>query len=274
MANSYLSTFLHYLQSDATEFQIAQRAYFLVHFHFNSGTPSFEKNLPEYFNQNGDLTTFNSEMIPFLVQAVDLPKLSISGGSSEGEGYSIVNFEGQAKGPGKFVVLPDGAKSVDIKFLDTETPIFENYFHPWMEEVTSFQYVSDKPFSRADIVIDLLSNDMTRITTTYRIIDAYPHSIELPDLKHTASQLPTRTVTFDFNNLKIKQYNGFGTGKGQVLPDKYVQHICNTLKLGRTRVERNQANLNFSKKDDSLLSESFRYLKEQEFYSNGMGQHY
>ena len=225
---SYLSTFLDYLQSDKTEFQVAQRSYFMVHFHFNDGTPSFEKNLPTYFDENNRSQTFKASYIPFLVQAVDLPKLSVSGGTSEG--YSIVNFEGQAKGPGKFVVLPDGAKSMDIKFLDTESPVFENYFYPWMDEVTSFQYVKKKPFTRATINIDLLSNDFKRITMTYKILGAYPHAFELPDLKQAASATPTRTVTFDFNNIQIAEVRGLQFNNEQILPDAYVNKICNSIK--------------------------------------------
>ncbi len=231
MANSHLSTFLHYLQSDKTEFQIAQRSYFLVSFTFPNGDPVFERKMPKYFQDGSDKQKFfKRDYLTFLVQTVDLPKLSVSGGAKGGDGYSIVNFEGQAKGPGKFIVLPDGAKSIDIKFLDTETPVFENYFYPWMNEVASFEYSSSShPFARANIYIDLLSNDMKRITQTYIIRGAYPHSIELPDLKQAPSTTPTRTVTFDFNNLELSDKNGVTFNDNNILNNDFVSQICNQL---------------------------------------------
>lgn len=231
MANSHLATFLNYLKSDKTEFQIAQRSYFIVSFGFPNGKPNFENSLPKYYRGNEkNPSIFNSEYLTYLVQTIDLPKLSIAGGASNGEGYSIVNFEGQAKGPGKFVVLPDGAKSVEIKFLDTEMPVFENYFYPWMNEVAAFQYRGGKhPFARATIYVDLLSNDLKRITQTYRILGAYPHSIDLPELKQAASQTPTRTVTFDFNNLQLSDLNGYTFNNNNILPDEFVTHVCNEI---------------------------------------------
>jgi len=231
MTNTHLSTFLKYLQSDKTEFQLAQRSYFLVSFTFPNGDPVFEKNMPKYFQtgSNND-NFFKRDYLTFLVQTIDLPKLSVSGGAKNGDGYSIVNFEGQAKGPGKFIVLPDGAKSIDIKFLDTETPVFEHYFYPWMNEVASFEYSTSKhPFARANIYVDLLSNDLKRITQTYIIRGAYPHSIELPELKQAPSTTPTRTVTFDFNNLELSDNNGATFNDNNFLPDDFVKHVCDDI---------------------------------------------
>ena len=263
MARNHMAQFLSYLQSDDTKFQIAHRPFFLVEFSFPNGTPRFER----YGNGN---VRYKRDELPFLVQGVDLPKLSISGGNSEGEGYSIVNYEGQAKGPGKFIVLPDGAKSIDIKFLDTETPVFENYFYPWLNEVTAFKYQSkDRPFSRATIYVDLLSNDYTRIVQTYKILGAYPHAIELPELKQASGSTPVRSVTFDFNNIKIEGGTRDTIDHEKILPPQMVKRITRTIEgpLGET-IDRTVDNAIKSIADDPFKIERPQSTSQSNYYGS------
>jgi hypothetical protein len=218
---NYLAEFYRRFTSEKSGFQIAQRSYFIVSFNFGSIKPPFEKNID--MSVYNDTNTQKHDFITFLAQSVDLPKLSVSGGSRDGGGYSIVNFEGQAKGPGQYIVLPDGAKSIDIKFLDTETPIHEFYFYPWMNEVASSSFIGEEPFTRATVHIDVLSNDLTHIKMTYSVFGAYPHSFETPDLKTASGNTPMRSVTFDFNNMKVMKNNGVIAERP--IPEEYTYKL-------------------------------------------------
>jgi len=192
-----IQEFYSRMSSGDERYEIAHRPLFSLDFSFPNGETFKTKATRDIL--------WKSTELKYLVQDIDMPNLTISASQKEGKGYEEEGFVGAAKGPGGYVVLPEGHNDVEISFLDTQHSVFEYYFLPWLEEVVTVQSNSKfVPFTRANIFIYVFKNDYSEVKYTYNVQGAYPKTIETPKFEYGSSnKTPVRTVTFEYNNIKF-----------------------------------------------------------------------
>jgi len=196
MANEYLKRFKTLFSSGDSKYTIATRTHFFVSFTF----PTFI---------SGTFNNINSDNLGYLVQSIDVPNFVIRGNESEGD-LTIKNNLGAFRIVDNTTFLPENS-NFTITFLDTEEPIFEGFFYPWMKQVTSSQYDKGSSnnvsrFPRANVIIELYDNQDERVTVSYRIEGAFPIHVDAPTLSYTpeTNRKNTRSIVFAFNEVDVK----------------------------------------------------------------------
>lgn len=207
---SYLQTFKQ-LISDTTksEFRIAARYQYFVSFYFPNG--------------------INAEYLGYLVQSVDIPDFSLE---EDTEGV-IKNEVGTFKHPGLNSKIIPSTNTFTIEFLDTETPIFETFFIPWLHSVINVKANGTYPFLRGDIRIDYMDNPNNKIMMTYKIIGAYPTFVDAPDSSYRGLEKITRKVNFACNRIELESVpgsNGMFNGKKIIFDVENKPKISNNNK--------------------------------------------
>lgn len=133
------------------------------------------------------------------VQNFDLPNLAL-----DDEGAVIIkNPRGTYQVPGNGLVIPE-ANTFTIDFLETEDPVIETYFVPWLEKVVNIRESNRYPFPRATVRVDVLSTlNPEDIVLTYEFHGAYPSLITLPTFGQALKSEITRPVQFSFDRTKV-----------------------------------------------------------------------
>lgn len=182
---SYLQTFKQLISDGKnSEFRIAARYQYFVSFYFPNG--------------------INAEKLGYLVQSVDIPDFSLE---EDTEGV-IKNEVGSFKHPGLNSKIIPSVSTFSIEFLDTETPVFETFFIPWLHSVINVQTTGNYPFLRGDIRIDYMDNPNDKIIMTYKIIGAYPTFVDAPDSNYKGLEKITRKVNFACNRIELESVPG------------------------------------------------------------------
>jgi len=210
---SYLTKFSDMIKG--TGYNPATRQYFKVDL-----TPETPSNVSG--NRPGVASFFfakrlsDPDHLHLLAQSVNLPNFTLD----EERSITIKNNRGAFPIPGEGLSLPENNK-VTISFLETEIPIIETFFIPWMEHITKVSKQSSRsrnsneslyyPFLKSKIDVILLKSDQSGNESTtdeilrYRLHGAYPTFIALPDLNHTmATAIPLREVTFAFTKTTVE----------------------------------------------------------------------
>lgn len=202
MGNNLLSKFRNLISSEETK--VSTRQYFYVSFSLENKNDDLRASRASLSNQFDFLKAPFDNSLDFglWVQTFNLPNLTLD---TDGE-VKVKNNRGVAIMPGDSLLVPD-SNTVSIGFLETENPIIENVFVPWLERVASVpKNSSNYPFIRAKIYVDLLRSenphDENKILT-YVLHGAYPSFVTLPELSQASSSNMTRSVTFTFNTISI-----------------------------------------------------------------------
>ena len=154
--------------------------------------------------------------IGLYVRGFDLPNLSLD----EDGAVVIKNPRGTYKVPGDSLIIPE-SNSFTIDFLETEYPIIEDLFVPWLEQVVNIRRSGQYPFPKAEVVVYILSaNDPGNISEKniimeYTFSGTYPTLISLPTLTNDKNDSIARTITFAFNKTHIKYNTPLGKGKSK-----------------------------------------------------------
>lgn len=190
MGINYLQTFKQLISSsNRSEFRIAARYQYFVSFFFPNG--------------------INAEYLGYLVQSIDIPDFSLE---EDTDGH-IKNEIGSYKHPGLNSKILPSVNTFSVEFLDTETPIFETFFIPWLHSVINVQATGNYPFLRSDIRIDYMDNSNSKIIMTYKIVGAYPVFVDAPDSSYKGdSNKITRKVNFACNRIEIETLNVTNNG--------------------------------------------------------------
>ena len=117
-------------------------------------------------------------------------------------------------------------QSITIDMLDTENPIFENFFLPWMQEVTADTYMyKHRPFMKADVtIIYFTSPTFTEVEIKpvsflkYKFHGCFPNDITSRPANHNPQGgIETRTVRMQFETMSVdsnkdKMKTAYGRG--------------------------------------------------------------
>jgi hypothetical protein len=211
----FLKNFKDLISSDLG--QVVVRQYFFVE--FTCPSKSFPVDLGLY------------------VQNFDLPNLALDDDGST----TIKNPRGTYQVPGDSLIIPE-ANSFTIDFLETEAPVIENIFVPWLEQVVNIRDYKATPmpdvypFPKAKVSVHILSTeDPSQIVMTYEFYGVYPTQITLPTLGQAPKSDISRPITFAFNKTKIERKgkyssnSSFDTGASNTseikTPKKQVANI-------------------------------------------------
>ncbi|HPM74207.1 MAG TPA: hypothetical protein PLA71_00630 [Saccharofermentans sp.] len=164
---------------------------------------SFEDNSRPNFLSS---TEYNIDDLSYLFVSCNLPNIQIN---PEGQ-PNVSNFAGNFIGPGSNPIAAD-KQTFSVVFLDTEYPVIENFFVPWMMENVEARSErrSRYPLVRSTIELYYFWNESTAgklaseddISLIYKIYGAYPTFVDTPDSDYAATTPKTRSVGFEFNKI-------------------------------------------------------------------------
>ena len=193
MANRYLSKFKQLFASGDSQYKLAIRTHFFVQFTFDHYKSGLYKNL------------HNSDSLGYLVQNIDIPNFVLRGKES-GDSLVVKNQLGAYRIVDDSTFLPENNSFV-VHFLDTELPLFEEFFYPWMQDVSTSKVdkQSGSKIPRATIYVSAYDNMNDKMVLQYQIKGAFPIHIDAPTLSYEPSvnAKNTRTVVFAFNEVVI-----------------------------------------------------------------------
>jgi hypothetical protein len=149
--------------------------------------------------------------IGLYIQEFDLPNLSL-----DEENHTIIkNPRGTYSVPGDGLIIPE-ANTFSIDFLETEVPVIETVFVPWLEKVVNIRNSGEYPFPKATVTVYILPVDNNNkgdflnendAVLTYRFFGVYPTLITLPTLTNSKNENITRGITFNFNKISLLTNN-------------------------------------------------------------------
>ena len=195
---NHLKEFYKLFSGGDSKYTLACRYQFYLSMNFGNLIFSYDKNL------------FDLSKVGYLVQAINLPNLQLK--ASEYGATAIVNTDvGTYAYPGlNSRAIPDLETNMVITFFDTDTPVFEVFFVPWLRAVADYRTIGDVNFPRANVYIELFDNSNQNTMLKYTIKGVYPVFVSTPDLKYDSSTgISKRDVRFSYNDLTI-EYIGAG----------------------------------------------------------------
>ena len=205
---NHLKEFYKLVSSGQPQYTLATRYMFYFYMTFPGGRFKF------------DSSVFNLEKLGYLVQAINLPNLQLK--ANEYGATLIVNTDvGTFAYPGLNTrMIPDLDTNLIISFFDTEMPVFEVFFLPWLRSVADYQSMDNMSFPRANMYVELYDNKNEKTMIRYTIIGAYPVFVSTPDLSYAnAKGVTSRDVRFSYNDVAVEYNNKFqdtrvGTNQG------------------------------------------------------------
>ena len=133
--------------------------------------------------------------LSMFVQSITLPKIDIPAEELQTLFGSVKMHEMR--------VIPS-SQDLTMSIINTEIPIHETVFYPWMREITSPIWVYEEfPYSKATIYV---SKDQ-KPSFEYVFIGARPTSITAKEASNEASGQVTRDVVFAFDYLAIRSFH-------------------------------------------------------------------
>lgn len=188
MSDNFISKFRSLLAYDSG-FRLAARYQFFVSFSWD-GTLAGSVSLND---------------IGYYIQDVEIPDIALH----EDNDNDVSNEVGSYKGPGLNSKLQPSNKMFTLTFLDTEVPVIEKTFLPWIREVIRAANSNKYPFPRAHVYIDFFSCDGNSKLMTYKIKSAYPIFLETPKTSYKeGNSFKTRKVVFYCNDVIIEDLDG------------------------------------------------------------------
>lgn len=145
----------------------------------------------EYFKREtlSDLTV----NLGIYIQKFNLPNVLVDGGED------VTTLVGKFPVPGNLVQPSDNSFSLEM--VNTESPVIENVFYPWMRETTLPWWSYDsQPFTTATITLDFTEHADVK----YHFFGCRPTQIMLIQPDQAPSQSMTRNVQFTFDFMTIE----------------------------------------------------------------------
>lgn len=208
--------------------QVSTRNRFHVDFNLHNMGLSPLKNNIEKLEFFGSL----NRNINSLIKTVNLPNMILS---KDKDDDVVITHRGNYKTPGETYIIPD-EHTFTIEFMDTEYPIMENYFLPWMQDTSQSDWMksnsildSPTPFTRANVIITFFENKEEISAFEYIIEGGYPIFVTSPDLDHSRMEIG-RTVGFEFNRLKYHKETN--RTESDILIDTEQEEIASNINLG------------------------------------------
>lgn len=181
-----LQDFLNNFSADQRSKKLDPRKFFDVSLKVETGFGStLAKNL-----QSLNIGTDPYDL-SYFVQSITLPKFDIGSDTFE----TIV---GGLKAH-KMSIIPTSS-DLTMSILNTEMSLHDNFFYPWMREITSPVWIySNCPYSKATITVTKMSNS----NTSYMFIGCRPTSITPKDASNAPEGQIVRDVIFAFDYLAV-----------------------------------------------------------------------
>lgn len=96
--------------------------------------------------------------------------------------------------------LQPAETTTTITFLNTKFPIIDTFIIPWIEELKSLEWKPTYKYTTGTIIIDLSSH----VGITYKLFGARPVDAGSYNPSQDLPGKPVRSVTFDFDFLKVE----------------------------------------------------------------------
>lgn len=139
----------------------------------------------------------NSEALKFFIQSIDIPDIE-----SYSPLESMPSEVGMASNTGLFI--KPTSNTFTIEFLSTEFSLHEHVFYYWMRETTSNEWVYDyRPYTKAKIIITFLDSNTKHRMFSYILTNVFPIGISTLKPSHAGESVPTRPVSFSFDNMYV-----------------------------------------------------------------------
>ncbi len=200
-------------KAEQLTYKINSTMYFDVRFKFFPHESKISALLREALVQSPE------EDIKYFAQAITIPSFTVEAGDLQ---YSEA---GQVSNP--VSILKPSDNSITLSLLNTEYPLHEHVFYPWMRETTSNFWCYDlKPYTLADIEITILDSSSSEPLYTYILSNCHPTEIAAPTLTQEAVSELTRDITFTFNNMYFTSNNKI---TGSVLNQMFDQFVSGPL---------------------------------------------
>lgn len=190
--STYLNKFKRLFSNGDSLHTIADRRTFFVSFAMLTTNPKYE---------------FANGNLGFYVRKLTLPKIAI-----KGEGENVIrNVGGSYRIVENTTYLPDD-NQFTMTVFDTEAPIIESFFYPWMIDVVSTNAdrsqdtgITSKRIPKANIYIDFFDNKSASIRTLrYAVKEAFPVFIDTIDATYAGKgEGHERDIVFAFNDIEI-----------------------------------------------------------------------
>lgn len=144
--------------------------------------------------------------ISFFLQGMVLPNMVVESVNTISTDFGYMNLPDSK--------LVTDQQSFSMELLDTNDPIFEGYFLPWMQEVTADTYIyPHRPFMKADITVTYFVDpfkidqnfDFGAISfLTYTFRGCFPYDIGSRNPNHNPSgSVETRSIRFQFETMTV-----------------------------------------------------------------------
>jgi hypothetical protein len=189
------------------------------------------------------------------VQNFDLPNLTL-----DDDGAVVIkNPRGTFKVPGDSLIIPE-SNAFTIDFLETEVPIIENIFIPWLEKVVNVRESNSYPFPKANVRVDIFSTENVKdIIFSYIFYGVYPTQITLPTLGQAAQTDISRPITFAFDKTKVVYTKHGGNNKDDSTVDTPKKQKEKEIQKAMEKIPKNK-NIK-SPKDIKVKKSSFDFQK-------------
>lgn len=156
-----------------------------------------------YITTTKDTMSFTFDIsFSIYIQRVTLPQIEVQGSEE------VTTLVGKFPVPGNIVVPSSNSFSMDI--INTNLPVLENVFYPWMRETTLPIWSYDtQPFTTADITFDFTEHANFK----YHFFGCRPTQIFLLQPEQQPLTNPVRQVQFVFDFMTIE------TDKSKIMTD-------------------------------------------------------
>jgi len=175
-------------KAETLSYKINSSMFFEVEFDFRPSSSTIPKILREA------LVQATEEDLKYFIQNVEVPAFTVD--STE----PFVTELGVVTNP--IAILKPSSNTINMSILNTEYPLHEHVFYPWMRETVSHHWCYDeRPYTIANIKIHILESKTSERLYTYILTGARPTEIPGPTLSQDAVDSFTRDITFTFNNM-------------------------------------------------------------------------
>jgi hypothetical protein len=195
---NFLKNFYQHISSPTDkQMHLASRYHFFLSMTFDGVIFTYDKNM------------FDLSKLGYLVRAINLPNLQVKSGDYAA--HEVVNTDVGTFSYPKLNsrAIPEVDQHMAITMIDTEQPVFEAFFIPWLRMVTDYNSLNaqNSTFLRANIYIDFFDNMNDNVMFEYVVKGAFPVFVGTPDLTYETKGMTTRDVRFVYNDLVLNINN-------------------------------------------------------------------
>jgi len=159
--------------------------------------------------RNTSETLKKHKYVSNIIQSLQLPSmLKFNSFHDNGSNETIKTTNGNANIIGDRLTTDT---QFSMSFIDLDDfPIIETVFIPWLQHINSEYWMTyDEPFIKANIEIIFPNVYISQEIVSYSLINVYPVEVEVRNKmeRKTDSNISTRQVKFNFENMIIRNYS-------------------------------------------------------------------